>query len=284
MKKILIAGATGLIGFKLARSLAESGYVVGGLTRNQKGVDRLATIGVQGIIANALNLEQLDAAVGSFLPNVFINQLTDLKSFDLDANTKIRVIGSKNITKVIKKYNVNKLIVQSISWMNGEGDGLVVESESLDAKAIGDRKTILDGVVALENETRKTPNHVILRFGYLYGPNTWFDFNGYYYNLYKTGDIQVSTGKTSYTHVDDAANISHQALEFESGTYFAVDDQPFSGIEFSKYYQTLTHGPKLQQTEPEYWERGQSNKKFKENGGTLIYPSILEGMKYLENK
>ena len=52
---------------------------------------------------------------------------------------------------------------------------LRVESDPLDLGATGARKRTVDGVVALEDATLQMPDGIVLRYGLLYGPGTWFE-------------------------------------------------------------------------------------------------------------
>lgn len=285
MKKVLILGATGLIGQEMLKEMMDKAeYIVAGVTRSEQKREAIEHFGAKAYVGDALSHDDIDAIVADFQPDVIINQLTDLKSFDLDGNTKIRVVGSKIIGDVASKYNVKRVVSQSISWMNDAGNGLVIEDEALDTQATGDRQVILDGVIALEEETKRNTDFVILRYGNLYGPGTWYDTDGFYYTQYKNGSAVVTPGIHSFLHVTDAAKTAVQALEWESGTYFVVDNEPTSSIEFGEYYAALIQAPTPQKVDAAYWERGQSNKKFVEVGGTLHHKSWRDGLQYLKKQ
>ena len=51
---------------------------------------------------------------------------------------------------------------------------LRAETDPLDLSATGARKRTVDGVVALEQATLELPEGIVLRYGYLYGPGTWY--------------------------------------------------------------------------------------------------------------
>src|SRR4029078_11098552 len=54
------------------------------------------------------------------------------------------------------------------------GEGTRAETDPLDVAATGARKRTVDGVVALEQATLELPEGIVLRYGYLYGPGTWY--------------------------------------------------------------------------------------------------------------
>jgi nucleoside-diphosphate-sugar epimerase len=67
------------------------------------------------------------------------------------------------------------VISQSIAFVYAPGDGMRVESDPLDLATTGVRKRTVDGVVALEDATLQTSEGIVLRYGLLYGPGTWFE-------------------------------------------------------------------------------------------------------------
>jgi hypothetical protein len=70
---------------------------------------------------------------------------------------------------------VRRLIAQSIAFVYAPGEGTRAESDPLDLAATGIRKRMVDGVVALEGATLEMPEGIVLRYGLLYGPGTWFE-------------------------------------------------------------------------------------------------------------
>lgn len=102
----------------------------------------------------------------------------------MSANTKVRVEGSKNLIDAAQKYDVKKIIAQSIGFVYEAGEGLATEETPLDLDSTGDRKVTVDGVVGLEEETSRMDEYVVLRFGWLYGPGTWYGKDGMIYNQF----------------------------------------------------------------------------------------------------
>ena len=83
---------------------------------------------------------------------------------------------------------------------------------------------------------------------------------------------------SSFIHLDDAVEVSIQAMNFDTGIYNVADDEPVKD-------QTLQHGiqkvgvdPKVTIQPAQPFERGITNDKFKEQGGTLIYNTWKDGM------
>ncbi|HCZ8749883.1 TPA: NAD(P)-dependent oxidoreductase [Staphylococcus aureus] len=258
MSKIFVTGATGLIGIKLVQRLKEEGHEVAGFTTSENGQQKLAAVNVKAYIGDILKADTIDQALADFKPEIIINQITDLKNVDMAANTKVRIEGSKNLIDAAKKHNVKKVIAQSIAFMYEPGEGLASETTALDFNSTGDRKVTVDGVVGLEEETARMDEYVVLRFGWLYGPGTWYGKDGMIYNQFMDGQVALSDGVTSFVHLDDA---------------------PVKGSEFAEWYkEQLGVEPNIDIQPAQPFERGVSNEKFKAQGGTLIYKTWKDGM------
>ena len=158
------------------------------------------------------------------------------------------------------------------------GEGLATEETPLDNHSDGDRKITVDGVVGLEKETARMDQYVVLRFGWLYGLGTWYGKDGMIYNQFKDGEVTLSDGVTSFIHLDDAVEVSIQAMNFDTGIYNVADDEPVKGSDFAAWYSKVGVNPKVTIQPAQPFERGITNDKFKEQGGTLIYNTWKDGM------
>ncbi|MFT2140321.1 NAD-dependent epimerase/dehydratase family protein [Staphylococcus sp. GDY8P145P] len=279
MTKIFVTGATGLIGTKLTKRLIEEGYEVAGLTTSEKGKEKLDNAGVKAYIGNILEYDTIEKSIGDFKPDIIMNEITDLKQVDMSANTKVRIEGTKNLVEAAIKHDVPHIQSQSIAFVYEAGDTLATEETSLDYDASGDRKITVDGVEGLEKESARLNKHVILRYGLLYGPGTWYGKDRMIYNQFINGEVTMTDGVQSFIHIDDAVETAIQALNFESGIYNVADDEPVKGDDWAKWYANeLNVSPTLNIEPAAPFERGVTNKKFKDQGGKLIYTTWKDGM------
>ncbi len=279
MTKIFVTGATGLIGTKLTKRLIEEGYEVAGLTTSEKGKEKLDNAGVKAYIGNILEYDTIEKSIGDFKPDIIMNEITDLKQVDMSANTKVRIEGTKNLVEAAIKHDVPHIQSQSIAFVYEAGDTLATEETSLDYDASGDRKITVDGVEGLEKESARLNKHVILRYGLLYGPGTWYGKDGMIYNQFINGEVTMTDGVQSFIHIDDAVETAIQALNFDSGIYNVADDEPVKGDDWAKWYANeLNVSPTLNIEPAASFERGVTNKKFKDQGGKLIYTTWKDGM------
>lgn len=279
MTKIFVTGATGLIGTKLTKRLIEEGYEVAGLTTSEKGKEKLDNAGVKAYIGNILEYDTIEKSIGDFKPDIIMNEITDLKQVDMSANTKVRIDGTRNLVEAAIKHDVPHIQSQSIAFVYEAGDTLATEETSLDYDASGDRKITVDGVEGLEKESARLNKYVILRYGLLYGPGTWYGKGGMIYNQFINGEVTMTDGVQSFIHIDDAVETAIQALNFESGIYNVADDEPVKGDDWAKWYANeLNVTPTLNIEPAAPFERGVTNKKFKDQGGKLIYTTWKDGM------
>lgn len=279
MTKIFVSGATGLIGMRLTERLLKEGHNVAGFTTSENGKARLEKVGAQAFIGNILEPDTIEAAIKAFQPEVIMHQITDLKNVDMAANTKVRVEGTRHLADIALKYNVPRIISQSLAFMYEPGETLATEATPLDTNSSGDRKITVDGVIGVESESQRLAHAVILRYGMMYGPGTWYGKDGMIYNQFKEGNVQLSKGITSYVHIDDTVEAAIKALDFEPGIYNVTDDEPIDGETWATWYaEQLNVSPHIEFFEAQPFERGADNQKYKTQGGKLLYSTWRDGM------
>ncbi len=181
--KIFLAGASGVIGRLLVPLLRKAGHSVVGITRAPAKVAALRVLGAEPLVVDVFDAPALFRAVAAAAPQVVIHQLTDLPSAPgtpgyeagLERNARLRIDGTRNLVAAAKEAGVKRLIAQSIAFVYAPGQGARLESDPLDLAATGARKRAVEGVAALEQATLTMPEGIVLRYGYLYGPGTWFE-------------------------------------------------------------------------------------------------------------
>jgi uncharacterized protein YbjT (DUF2867 family) len=159
MSRILLAGASGVIGQRLVPLLVEAGHTVAGLTRSSSKTDRLAELGAQPIVVDVFDRDALIAAVVEFAPDIVLNELTDLPD-DVneiarfgDLNARIRTEGNDNIIAAARAAGNPKILAQTVAW-------------ALPAGPDADAAAQLEASVLAEGG-------VVLSYGQFYGPGTY---------------------------------------------------------------------------------------------------------------
>ena len=296
--KVFVAGASGAIGLPLVRGLARAGHEVTGSTRG-RGAERIREAGGVPVTCDAFDREGLVRAMTDAAPDVVVNQLTSLpqryeprKRGYYDANNRIRSEGGDNVIAATAESGARRLVTQSISFLYAlEGGWVKTEDDPVDrtgahAAMLGHESR------ALSDDRFET---VVLRYGLLYGPGTWYARDGHLAEEVRRRRLPVvgkGTGITSFLHVEDAASAAVLAVERGDGVYNVTDDDPAPMSEWlprfadavgakpprrvSVWLATLVAGRQLATVAVE--GRGASNEKAKhELGWEPEFPSWREG-------
>ena len=181
--RVLVAGASGVIGQRLVRLLAAAGHVVTGTTRSPERAAAIRAAGATPVVVNVFDAQQLGDAVASARPVVVVHQLTDLPdrldptsvADTLARNARVRTEGTCNLVAAAVRAGTRRLVAQSIAWAYAPGAEPHREDDPLDADAEGIRRVTVSGVAELERLVTSVPRleGLVLRYGQLYGPGTW---------------------------------------------------------------------------------------------------------------
>lgn len=179
---IFVAGASGVIGRPLLKLLRDAGHAVTGTTRSAAKVAAIEAQGARAVVVDVFDAAALREAVARAKPEVVIHQLTDLPdAMDpaqmaavRERNGRLRIEGTRNLMDAAKAAGVRRVVAQSIAFIYAPGDGPRREDDPLDSSEA--QRSTIAGVVALEDAVLNTPgiDGVVLRYGRLYGPGTWY--------------------------------------------------------------------------------------------------------------
>ncbi|WP_305093510.1 NAD(P)-dependent oxidoreductase [Prescottella sp. R16] len=273
--RILVAGAGGVVGLPLTRALVAAGHDVVGTSRNPDTRPELSDAGATVLRMDAFDRTSVEHAIAEARPDAVIHQLTDLSAVDLDANAELRTVGTRNLVDAMQRFGVEHLVAQSIAWLYADGDGLADESVPLQQPSGPSARTV-EGVVAMERAASEIERHVILRYGKLYGPGTWYSPDGDFGRAARDG-VFTGNGIESFLHVEDAVAPTVAALDWPTGIVNVVDDEPAGPADwvptFCRWVGALEpsgldggHG------------RGASNATARGRGWTPMYSSWRTGM------
>ena len=291
---IFIAGASGAIGRPLVSRLLTDGHSVIGMTRSQERAAKLEKLGAKPMIGNALDETSVKGAIHCSKPDVVIEMLTSLpKEYTPQTmkeaaalNTQLRLKGGANLQSAAESTGVKRYILQSSAFWYAPGPGLATEETPF---ALDLSLPIAESAkVYAQQEKRvfgsKKLQGVALRFGFFYGPGTWYDKNGSMARQVQSGTYPIvgkGTGIWNFVHVDDAAKGISLALHASPGAYNLTDDIPLpQSVWLPAYARWLGAPPPLVRTVEEELEsngaisvyyatklRGASNEKAKKELG-----------------
>jgi nucleoside-diphosphate-sugar epimerase len=182
-----------VIGLRLLPLLVEAGHTVAGMTRSPAKVEPLRALGAVPVVCDVFDPPALCETVVGFGPEVVVSELTDLpdecEQLEVSgaANDRMRREGTRNLLEAATAAKVHRFLAQSIAWqLPGERQAAVEELERLVLEAGG----------------------VVLRYGQLYGPGTYFE-----------RDVP----ERPRVHVEAAAVKTADLLEAESGVRTITD-------------------------------------------------------------
>ena len=237
--KVFVAGATGAIGRPLMERLTAAGHRAFGLVRSKDAKSKLAEAGGEAVIGEALDSASVLAAVESVRPDVIINELTSLPQHytptDMKAaaerDARVRLEGNRNLLAAALQTGVRRFMVQSAGFWYAPGEGLADENESLAFNASSAIAAGSQRYAELEAMVLGRPEFagVALRYGFFYGPGTWFTTEGDVGQQVREQKVPIigqGQGVSSWIHIDDAAEATVRAIDGPAGVYTIVDDAP----------------------------------------------------------
>jgi nucleoside-diphosphate-sugar epimerase len=235
--KIFVAGATGAIGLPLVRALCTLGHQVTGMTRVGSGLDRLRELGVVPAMADAFDARAVHAAIEKAAPDVVIDQMTWLPANpaeiirSLPNDTRLHREGGRNLLEAARALGVRRFLLQSRGfYLDAPAGDLADEAAGLRVEAPGELGASTRVTAELEQQTlASVPEGVVLRYGFFYGPGTWYRPDGAIAEAVRKGQSAIigkGNAVWSFVHMDDAVAATVAALAAPTGVYNIVDDDP----------------------------------------------------------
>lgn len=245
--KIFLAGASGALGQPLIRRLQDAGHEVWGLAHRSDSLKIIEKLGAHPVKGDALNEVNIFELIERVRPDVVIDQLTSLPSspFDLaqrlPADRRLRLEGGGYLFKAAQTFHVQRYIQQLSGFYLDSESGLATETSPLRINAPG---TIGDSArmyAALEKRILSTKKieGVGLRYGFFYGPGTWYWSDGAFSRHLIQGEVSLigqGSSTFSFIHIEDAAQATVEALTAPTGLYNVVDNQPTKMSEWLTAY------------------------------------------------
>jgi nucleoside-diphosphate-sugar epimerase len=231
MMRVFVAGATGAIGKQLVPRLVAAGHEVHGMTRSASKKAMLDALGAVPVVADALDPDQVAAAVGNAGPDVIVHQLTaiggvDMRHFDRDfaLTNRLRTDGTDHLLSAGQAVGVRRFVAQGVSsygmYMR-TGGPVKSEEDPLDPAPAREMRETLAAVRHLEEAVlgARWTEGIVLRYGAFYGPGTAMAPGGEQFELVRQRKFPLvgdGGGVWSFIHVDDAADATVAAIEHGS--------------------------------------------------------------------
>lgn len=209
------------------------------MTRHEERAAEIRGAGAEAVVCDVFDAERLREVVVGAAPEAVVHVLTALprrykpKSDYLAATDRIRVEGTRNLLAAAAPAGARRVVAESIAFAYQPRGGWVkAEGEPLFTDAPGKFGATFGAVAELERQVLQAEgiDGLVLRFGWLYGPGTYYDRGGQQADEVMKRRLPIvgaGTGTFSFVHVEDAASAALAALERgASGAYNVVDDEP----------------------------------------------------------
>ncbi|MGA2352281.1 MAG: NAD(P)-dependent oxidoreductase [Terracidiphilus sp.] len=236
--RVFVAGASGAIGEPLVAELLKNGHSVVGMTTSEARAKILESQGAEAVIVDAFHAAEVEAALRQARAEAVIDELTSLPKEQSEmpkyaaGDRRLRIEGGGNLFRAAIASGVRRYLQQSSGFFLKAAEGtLADESSPLDVNAS-------PGVAAsartyTELEARLFSSSAIevvaLRYGFFYGPKTWYYPGEAAANMVMRQQNPVvgnGQGVSSFVHINDAAVATVATLTAEPGVYNLVDDDP----------------------------------------------------------
>lgn len=239
--KVFVAGASGAIGRPLVRQLVAAGHEVTGMTRREERAAQIREAGAAAVVCDAFDAAALETAIREAAPEVVVHALTSLppridykgKGDPLGPTNRVRSEGTRNLVAAARAAGARRLVAESVAFLYApEGEWLKDEEASLFVGAPAPFGDAVDALADLERQVTGAEGieGLVLRYGWLYGPGTYFDRDGSQTEEVlkrRAPIVGKGTGTFSFLHVEDAAAATVAAVERGApGVYNVVDDEP----------------------------------------------------------
>lgn len=220
--KVLLTGATGYIGNRLALHLAENNYEVHALVRNRKSDNIPVHPNILLFEGNLNNPDSIEKAIANCEYVFHTAAFTKLTCSDVEEFYNVNVRGTANVLNAAKNNGVKKFIFTSSVSVFGpsQPNSLIVEIHPRMSSYANDyelTKTMAENLV-LEYNKKGLPG-VILNVSRVYGPGKTSFSNGvnrFVSMLLKKRVVFVPSKlhiETNYVYIDDVTKAHILALK-----------------------------------------------------------------------
>jgi UDP-glucose 4-epimerase len=142
MNEIVITGSTGVVGRRAVRELLAAGHRVTGVTRSERGRDRLESLGARAVEADVFDAGSLRRAFAG--ADTVVNLLTHIPSAERMGdpsawaeNDRLRTEASAAIADAAQAAGARRLVQESIAFVYADGGDAWLDEDAPVAGAGG---------------------------------------------------------------------------------------------------------------------------------------------------
>ena len=232
--RVLIIGATGVIGSRVVAALIARGDAVSAVSRSPENRKRLEAAGARAVDVDLFDSAALAAQLAGH--DAVVNLATHVPPSSRAllpgawrATNALRRTLPPRVAAAAAAARVARYVQESFAPVYPDrGDRWIDENVPIRPARYN------RGVAAAEAAALSFPGGVVLRFGYFYGPDS--DFTRDMIAMVRRGWSPLPGRPEAYTSPvshDDAAGAVVAALGVPAGIYNVVDDEPVTHREFA---------------------------------------------------
>jgi nucleoside-diphosphate-sugar epimerase len=179
--KVLVAGATSVLGRPLLSGLRDAGHEVSGLTRSRSKAADIERSGARAVIADVFDLHGLTAAVASIEPEAVVSLLVTLprngplRASQVHPNLRLWAEGVPNLIRAARHAGARRLVAESFVFAYGYGqygpEPLTESAELKGGAVIAGQAQILVRLRRMEQAVVSAEglDGIVLRYGGFHG-------------------------------------------------------------------------------------------------------------------
>ncbi len=254
--RIVVFGATGVLGRALLPVLVAQGHDVVGTSRRTDRLPLIEAHDAAGMRCDALTPESVDQVLAASKPEVVIHLMTDLPANwgslrrGTPATNALRRSATAHLVSSARRHGVRRLIAESIAFLYSPGKQPAREGDPVWVNAPEPIAASYSAVQELERTVGSAQglDGLVLRYGALYGPGTWYAPDGDITGRIRRRRLPVigaGQGYISFVHVDDAATATAKVVQSSAPPRILniVDDCPVTHAEFLPAYAKMMGYP-----------------------------------------
>ena len=231
--RVLVVGASGVIGIRLVPLLAQHGHQVTGTSRSAAKAGQLRSLGAEPAVLDVLDAAAVRAVLAQARPDAIIYESTALSGISFSRNmdrafgptNRLRTTGTDNLLAAAREAGVPRFIGQSFAPFRYAHTGGPVKDETDPLTEPPNSARLMFEAMAHNDRAITAAGGIALRYGGFYGDQD----NAMITAIGKRQFPLIGDGGgiMSFTHLEDAAAATVLALDAVGpAIYNVTDDDP----------------------------------------------------------
>jgi len=229
-RRVFVAGATGVLGWRAVRELVDAGHDVTGIARSEEKADLLRSLGATPVRVDLFDADAITAAVAGH--DAVLNLATHvpkpaqaMRRSAWHEHERIRTEGARILVDAALATGASVYVQESLAFAYADaGDRVIDESQPLMDGGAATAVKAAEGEVA--RFTAGGGRGIALRFGQFYSADSSHT-EAMVATARRGGSMVVGSGDgyAPMISCDDAARAVVAALDAPAGVYNVVDDE-----------------------------------------------------------